>query len=367
MPFTVLTDSHVKDIFRKLSTSQLLVFVQSLEKALIEYSCRDGSQYQPHRGVVTRPWGQVSLFMSATTESLIGVKIVGIRPSNAAMSGTSQKPEPALKSALTLCDAQGRATGVLNAADLTAFRTALGSMLLFRLRRSVANVVVFGAGKQAPWHIELAMLLRGQDIRKITIVNRSSTRTDALLGELLNSSEFKPPSHVRITAFGGGANRDTSLEELVVDADAIFCTTPATEPLFPSRFLTSPQAQGKARFISAIGSYRLDMQEIDPGLLRSITNPSTSPSFPLYNGGVVAVDSVQGCMEEAGVTPDKMLEIGTILQERSSSGSAELNPWLEYGFVIYKSVGVGIMDLAIGQDLIRIAGSQNVGWVLDDF
>ena len=373
MTFTLLTESDIGQIFDKLDPTQLTGFIDALENALAEYSCRDGVSYQSERAAVTRPGGQVSLFMPATTEDMIGVKIVGVRPSDKpAPVKADQKPEPGLKSVLTICDAHGQAIGVLNAAGLTAFRTSLGSMLLFRFRKTVENIVVFGAGKQALWHVRLAVLLRGQDIRKVTIVNRSAARTEDLLSEL-KSERVALPSHITVGAFDEGTDRNTALEALVLDADAIFCTTPSTQPLFPSSFLTSQEALKKSRYIAAIGSYRLDMQEIDPQLLQTLTDPSSPLPFPAYKGGVISVDSIQGCLSEAGelvkagIPVKRMLEVGALLQEKAASGAGELSAWLQDGFVVYKSVGVGVMDIAIGKHLLSVAASGNIGLRVDNF
>lgn len=373
MTFTLLTESNIGQIFDTLDATLLTGFINALEKALAGYSCRDGVSYQSERAVVTRPGGQVSLFMPATTEDMIGVKIVGVRPSDKpAPTQAGSKPEPGLKSVLTICDAYGQATGVLNAAGLTAFRTSLGSMLLFRFRNRVENIVVFGAGKQALWHTRLAVLLRGQDIRKITIVNRSPARTDDLLAEL-RSEKVALPSHIVLGAFEEGSDRNAALEALVLESDAIFCTTPSTQPLFPASFLTSNEAQKKSRYIAAIGSYRLDMQEIDPQLLQVLTDSSSNLPFPTYKGGVIAVDSIQGCLSEAGelvkagVPVERMLEVGAVLQEKATNDAGELTQWLQEGFVVYKSVGVGVMDLAIGQHLLSVAKERNIGLRVDDF
>ena len=374
MTFTILTDSDIKNIFSKLSNAGLLALTSSLERALIDYSVQDGKSYQPHRGVVKRPDGQVSLFMPATTEELNGVKIVGVRPSEAVAAASSTgKPQAALKSVLTLCDRYGEAIGVLNAAEITAFRTSLGSMLLYRFRKVTDNIVVFGAGKQALWHIRLAILLRGQDIKTITVVNRSKPRTVALLDELKTDPDFPIPSHITLTSFDNESNDEAAFESLVASADAIFCTTPSTQPLFPATFLASPEALKKTRYIAAIGSYRLDMQEIDPELLKMVINSSIATPVPHYQGGVVTVDSAIGCLDEAGelvkagVSTDKMLEAGQILQTKKSSPSDELDKWLESGFVIYKSVGIGVMDLAIGEELLRLAKDMGVGVHLPSF
>jgi len=361
MTFTVLSDADIKTLLHNISPSDVQNLASALNQALTEYSCNDEVPYQPHRAHVARPNGQVSLFMPATTPSSIGVKIVGVAPSQAPPPG--EKPKPALRSVLTICDELGQAVGVLNAAELTAFRTALGSMLLYRYRKNTENIVVFGAGKQAEWHIRLAILLKGDDIRKITVVNRSSARAKELLDALAQS---KVGEHVKMEFSDG---KEDALESLVTEADVMFCTTPSTSPLFPASYLTSDAGLAKSRYIAAIGSYRLDMQEIDPELLKNLSNPSGSFASQVYQG-LITVDSIKGCMDEAGelvaagLKPEQMLEVGKVDGLRKDEGVQE---WLEEGFVVYKSVGVGIMDIAIGKALMELAAEKGVGVHLDSF
>jgi len=273
MAFTVLSDHNIKQLLSDLTSNDIRELITALQEILVAYSCQNEQQFQPERAVVSRPDGQRSLFMPATTPQSIGVKIVGIAPSSGptTTSPEASPPSPGIRSALTLCNAVGEAVGILNAAELTAFRTALGSMLLYQFRKETGNIVVFGSGKQAQWHIRLAVLLRAQDIRKIVIVNRSRERTRGLIASLVQDSHSPWPSHITLYQFD---ERNENLEDVVVDADVMFCTTPATEPLFPAKFLTSESSQRKSRYISAIGSYRLDMAEIDPELLKAIVDPS---------------------------------------------------------------------------------------------
>ncbi|KNG46080.1 hypothetical protein TW65_07102 [Stemphylium lycopersici] len=307
MTFTVLADADIQTLLSKLTQKDVDDLTFSLNEALTQYSCNNELPYQPHRANVTRPNGQVSLFMPATTPSSIGVKIVGVAPSQTPPPG--EKPKPGLRSVLTICDELGQAVGVLNAAELTAFRTSLGSMLVYRHRKATENVVVFGAGKQAEWHIRLAVLLKGKDIRRITIVNRSSARAKDLVKSLATAGVG---SHIQIRVFEG---KEDEFESLVKEADVIFCTTPSTTPLFPASHLASEAS--KPRYISAIGSYRLDMQEIDPELLTQITTPS-GPFAPQVYDACIIVDSIKGCMDEAGelvkagIATEKMLEVGRI-------------------------------------------------------
>ena len=361
MTFTVLSDADIQTLLHNISPSDVQNLASALNEALTEYSCNDEVPYQPHRAHVARPNGQVSLFMPATTPSSIGVKIVGVAPCQAPPPG--EKPKPALRSVLTICDELGQAVGVLNAAELTAFRTALGSMLLYRYRKKTENIVVFGAGKQAEWHIRLAILLKGDDIRKITVVNRSSARAKELLDSLARSNVGE---HIKMDLFD---DKKDGLENLVTEADVMFCTTPSTSPLFPASYLTSDAGLAKSRYIAAIGSYRLDMQEIDPELLKNLSNPSGSFASQVYQG-LITVDSIKGCMYEAGelvaagLKPEQMLEVGKVDGLRKNEG---VQDWLEEGFVVYKSVGVGIMDIAIGKALMELAAEKGVGVHLDSF
>ncbi|EUC44773.1 hypothetical protein COCMIDRAFT_5909 [Bipolaris oryzae ATCC 44560] len=359
MVFTVLSDADIRSLLCNLDPADAENLTSQLNQALSQYSCNDEAPYQPHRAQVTRPDGQVSLFMPATTPSSIGVKIVGVAPSQTPPPG--EKPKPALKSVLTICDELGQAVGVLNAAELTAFRTALGTMLLYRYRKSTQNIVVFGAGKQAEWHIRLALLLKSNDISKITIVNRSRARADQLVGSLTRAGLS---SHIQIKVFEGD---EEPLKSLVKESHVIFCTTPSTTPLFPASYLASEA--DKPRFISAIGSYRLDMQEIDPDLLSQITSPSGLFASQVHNA-CIAVDSIKGCMDEAGelvkadIATERMIEVGKIDGLRQDDG---VKRWLEQGLVVYKSVGVGVMDIAIGKALLELSGEKGVGVRVDSF
>ncbi|KAH8205460.1 hypothetical protein TruAng_000366 [Truncatella angustata] len=364
MGLTVLSDSDVSKVFSSLSTEEVNGLLQVLGETLTHYSCHGGKNDYLARSAHTRKDGQTSLFMPSVTQDLIGTKIVGVAPPQ---TQSSAAPVAGLKSVLTLCDATGQAVGILNAAELTAFRTSLGSMLLFHQRQTVRNIVVFGAGKQALWHVKLAAILRGRDIQMVTIINRSSKRTEQLISDIQSSEQW--PSHIKLVA----SENQESLEQLVTDADAIFCTTPSTEALFPAAFLTSDAAKSKTRYIAAIGSYKLNMREIDPEYLRTVVDPSGPLSAQAYKEGVITVDSQEGCSEEAGeivaakIPHEKIVEVGELLQQRTKPASADLEKWLQEGLVIYKSVGIGVMDISIGREILRLANSKSIGLTAPDF
>jgi ornithine cyclodeaminase/alanine dehydrogenase-like protein (mu-crystallin family) len=79
---------------------------------------------------------------------------------------------------LTLMTSEGKAFGFVNAEELTAYRTALASSLLMSRRSKIKTITVFGAGKQAYWHIRLALMLHGKSIHNVHIhVHRFTVAT----------------------------------------------------------------------------------------------------------------------------------------------------------------------------------------------
>ncbi|RDW67659.1 hypothetical protein BP6252_09055 [Coleophoma cylindrospora] len=367
MDFLLLTDSAVKQLLAGLEGKDVKTFANSLRQAFLEYSTQNEHLYQPHRIAVTRPGGQASLFMPATSSHNVAVKIVGAPPPQAAST--------ALRCVLTLCDATGQARGILNAEELTAFRTSMGSMLLFENRRVTTNIVVFGAGKQALWHIRLALLLRGADIQKITVVNRSLARSDELLDRLSKDDQSHWHSQVQFDVLDPSrADYQPALERLLVESDVIFCTTPSRVPLFSGDLLFTEQARAKTRYIAAIGSWNLEMAELHPDMLRQVVDDSDGYNPKGDSGGVIAVDSREACYQEAGeivqagIEPDKIIEVGEIVDLLASGKDAQkMNQWLESGLVVYKSVGLGIMDIAIGEGIMALARQKGLGVSIPDF
>ncbi|KAF1969819.1 NAD(P)-binding protein [Bimuria novae-zelandiae CBS 107.79] len=262
--------------------------------------------------------------MPATSEEYVGTKVVGVPPPNA--------PGKTLTGVLVLCDAEGTPVGFLNSQELTAFRTALGPMPLLQLRREVANVVVFGAGKQAFWHIRLTLMLRPGEVESITIVNRSKPRADELIQNL----------------------------KAFVGSDVEFlCFVKGAEQLGPK----------KRSYIAAIGSYHESMSELDPKLFRKIIR--------MQQVEHIIVDSKSACFKEAGeiiqakLKEEDVYEIGVMLrniprlqevkEEEMDQGAYLEREWYESGLMIYKSVGMGVMILAVGGAILELAKSKNVG------
>lgn len=384
MDFSVLSDRNVKTLLAKFGTSDIAYMAKTLETAFLSYSVENESQYQPHRQGVTRSNGQTTLFMPATLSDGLSVKIVGVPPPQSSQTSLALP----LRGVLVLCDEHGKCLGVINSEEFTAFRTSLGSILLYQYRKRTEHVVMFGAGKQALWHLRLALVLRGSNIETVTIINRSAKRAQQLierLHEMDIQSGIETAANVKFTIVDSESSStpgefQDSTRSAIQKADVIFCTTPSKKPLFPAEWLTGEQGRHKTRYISAIGSYNLDMAELDPNFLRAITTTNFGSYTPGQEsteaGGIIVVDSREACALEAGeiaqanLATNKMLEVGELVNiQRTGDQKANeaLNAWLEDGLVLYKSVGLGIMDLALGKALINLAREKNVGCRLDEF
>jgi ornithine cyclodeaminase/alanine dehydrogenase-like protein (mu-crystallin family) len=318
-----------------------------------------------------------SLLSTETNPTTSGaVSTTGSLPSTTSPSGT-----------LTLLDKHGLARAFINAAELTAFRTALASTMIFTKRQNVHDVVVFGAGKQAYWHARLALILRGKDIHHLNIINRSFENGVGLLKALFKTEWPVSISHPKTEVIAPAHTEyDRHLKNLVRGASAIFFTTPSKSPLFPAEILTNTEGRKKGRYLAAIGSYKPYMCEIHPDVIRQAVAPAHHHHHHKHarQGGAVVVDSVEACLKEAGeliqagIGGREVVELGELImlkrdnerrhaerqdsvsssesdgvrmgrvfkkskQQSSREDDGGLKDWLMRGNVIYKSVGLALM------------------------
>ncbi|KAL8689156.1 MAG: hypothetical protein Q9218_005106 [Villophora microphyllina] len=323
---------------------------------------------------------------STPESSLSNLSISGSNPTEPSIT-SSQSTSPV--GSLTLLTASGKPYGFLAASELTAFRTALAATTIFNRRTNVHTIAVFGAGAQALWHIRLALILRGHDIHHVHIINRNFERARQLMTNIYTSKEWEGLRNANdkldfsiVSNEYGEYNR--LLKEHVRKSDAIFCCTPSTTPLFPAEHLTSTEGRKKGRYVSAIGSYRQHMIELHPDILRQAVAPEHKHHHHRHadKGGVVVVDSLDSCMREAGeikqagLTPEQLVEIGELLMVKKASlkeiarggeGEIGLKKWLMAGNVIYKSVGLGLMDICVGEDLVMLSRERGFGTTVDGF
>ncbi|KAH0612084.1 uncharacterized protein H6S33_010136 [Morchella sextelata] len=333
----VLSDADISYILSNLDAPALLSTLQILTTALTEFSTRPSNIHQPLRQSITTSNGSTTLFMPSSNTALTAVKTVTLNTT------TSASP----KGTLTIFDGTtGELQGVLAAEELTGYRTALASMIVLLKRikqgKPVKRIVVFGTGKQARWALSLCMNLI-PDLLQVTIVGRSTVQRarDALpgarkLNEVTKWSLSSPDCKFVALAPAGEPGFEGRLREAVGGADAIFCCTPATEPLFPVEYLTAE----RARYVSLVGSYKPHMKEIDPAYLRR-------------KDVAVFVDSKEACLKEAGEVIAAGLKEGDLVEVGNIPLGEEFG-----GNLVFKCVGLAIMDLVVGAEVLRRAREE---------
>ncbi|KAG7446271.1 NAD(P)-binding protein [Guyanagaster necrorhizus] len=242
-------------------------------------------------------------------------------------------------STLVLDKESGTVKAVINARELTALRNAAGSLLSTTLVGITEPrvLVAFGAGTQVEKHIELHVKAL-PTIKHCVIVNRAmNSRLQGLMTRLATTCpgvELEAASQDRV-------------KDLLASADIIVTATPALEPLFPSSWVRS------GTHVVLIGSYKKEMHEVDRALIERAFK------------GILLVDSREACFAEAGELEegDPVVEIGEIRQWRRGDYVEDFGGPV----TMFKSVGVGLQDVAIACAVVERAESLGVGLVVEGY
>ncbi|KAK0129850.1 hypothetical protein ONS96_000399 [Cadophora gregata f. sp. sojae] len=473
MPLTVLSDENVKEVLNNLTKENVETLQIAMRNAIHEYAtgttnsgaCADN---QPKRTVIeSASTGTTTLFMPSISSSALAVKVVTLAsPSSNPAAANTGNADATPYGAISLMDSNGKPFGFLNAEELTAFRTALASSLLMLRRTKVKTITVFGTGKQAYWHVRLALLLRGSTIKNVHFINRDfNERATRIMRSFVTYDMATKRTEGWVdTQFDLASLKyieiDRILKQRLRASDMIFCTTPSTEPLFDHTILTNTEGRMRPRLIIAVGSYKPHMIEVPTEVVnQAIKVHGAGHHFHkrAEEGGVIVVDSLE-CLKEAGelvqagVRSDRTVELGELVMldqmhphdddlpiedsppssfgdlsispdgvksmskifgdssiesPRSSSRSPsrkssfslnrkssfslrpsrstsvssqsgrrrkeqtekedQMSRWLSSGNVIYKSVGMGLMDLVVGGEVVKLAMAKDIGTTVQNF
>lgn len=167
-------------------------------------------------------------------------------------------------------------------------------------------------------------------------------------------------------------------------ADIIICATSSTSPLFPASWVKD------GTHVILIGSYTPTMQEVDKTLILRALSGESSPTDKSTSLPTLLVDSKEACSHEAGelinaaVKPEQVTEIGELVPT-DEYGNLSMEAYLQLlsakrtrngkeerfdgPVTIFKSVGIGLQDVAIASAIIDKAlslGDNKVGtWIHD--
>lgn len=342
----VISDMAVAAFLKTSVTRNTLIeeFFPALISALAQHSTNPASITPPRivQASNKSACDTTHIFMPCIAPDQVGIKI---------LSGGCQNTAAGLgfQGCVVIIDSTtGKPEGMINAATLTAFRTALTtcSGLYTAISPGITilpELTVFGAGAQALWHIRLALALYGDDIIRVNIVNRNIANARALCDQM--SVDFPKCAFKSISL--------KNLEEVSLhlrNSSIIFGCVPSIEPVIKQLYINvDPQIP---KFIGLVGSYKPHMIELEKNLLIQ--------EFKDANVKIV-VDSKMHALAEAGefiqseIAQDGIVDLAEFFQypniQRSTVSRSNI--------CLQKIVGLAIVDVTIAQLIMeRIISSQ---------
>ena len=230
--------------------------------------------------------------------------------------------------------------------SLLATRIALGPSAFPRV------LVVFGAGAQIAAHITLLLRHYSESLNRCIVYNRSlNDRVERLVESLRRDfasvtficRQIPEDTH----GVGDGA---TGLISDLESADIICTATSSTKALFPSSFVR-PRTH-----LNLVGSYTPQMMEVEVSLI--------------HRAGLLMVDSKSACMLEAGeliaagLRREDMREVGELVGTDTEGPPPDLSG---DRVTIFKSVGLGVQDVAIAKVVVELAERRGIGCNLNSY
>ena len=260
-----------------------------------------------------------------------GVKLVSLIPRNKPPQYSSH-----LGIVLLFEVEHGQPVAMLDAAEITAIRTAAASGLATRLlaKPDASDLAILGAGEQASSH--LAAMLCVRKLRRIRVWGRDEDKAAAFA--LTEGAKHK----VTIEVVG-------TPREAVTGADIICTVTKAREPILLGEWI------GPGAHLNVVGSSISTTAEIDtPAVVKSRFFVDYRSSAITEGGEYLRA------LRSGAITPEHILaEIGEVANGskigRASPGDVTL----------YKSLGIAPQDLASAHYVLQKARERRVGQVID--
>jgi ornithine cyclodeaminase/alanine dehydrogenase-like protein (mu-crystallin family) len=226
----------------------------------------------------------------------------------------------------------GYPVALLDAAEITAIRTAAASALATRLlaREDAGDLALLGAGEQARSHLEAMLCVR--KLHRIRVWARDSERAAA----------FARQASAR---HGVSIEPCASVREAVAGADIICTVTKARDPMLHGECI-SPGAH-----LNVVGSSRADAAEVDTATVLRARFFVDHRESTINEGG-----EYLRALRTGAITPEHILaEIGEV--------AAGVKPGRRTAdeVTLYKSLGIAPQDLASAHHTLEQARARSVG------
>src|SRR5713226_5365802 len=260
-----------------------------------------------------------------------GVKLVSLIPRNKPPQYSSH-----LGLVLLFEGDHGQPVALLDAAEITAIRTAAASGLATRLlaREDAGDLALLGAGEQARSHLEAMLAVR--TLRRIRVWARDSDKATAF-------ANAEGARH-QVTV-----ERSATVPEAVAGADIICTVTKAREPILLGEQLSA------GVHLNVVGSSIAATAEIDtPAVVKSRFFVDYRESTVNEGGEYLRA------LRAGAITPEHILgEIGEV------ANGTKIGRRSPSEVTLYKSLGIAPQDLASAHYVLEKARAAGVGQIID--
>ena len=279
--------------------------------------------YMPPRPVIEHE-NKTLIYMPCFTEDIIGTKMLTIFPENAKLG------LPSLDGLVILNDrTTGAPLAIMDGQAVTAWRTgAVGGVGIRHLSRKDARTVgIVGAGAQGFHQAVYACAAR--NIETVYIWNHSNRDLTDFMDRLKKTIADPAVEVVQCK----------TVEELVKASDIICTATPSEEPVLPN---DRELLEGKC--IIGIGSYTPQMREIPDVIWDLVDNVYIELPYACEESGDLSQPLAEGRL-----TMDRVVLMDKFLA--SGADEDEIAKKTTY----FKSVGMGLFDVCVAQNLLEKA------------
>jgi ornithine cyclodeaminase len=281
-----------------------------------------GDAVQPLRQVVHLPDGTGSLYcmpayLDAAGGAALAVKLITLFPGNAGTAFESHQGVIVLFGAR-----QGEVLALIDAASVTAVRTAAVSALATRLLAlpDAGDLAILGAGVQARSHLEAMLAVR--PVRRVRVWSRT-------------------PAHARAFAAAAAAAHAITPEVMPTPEDAvrgatlICCATGSPDPVVQGAWL-APGAH-----INAVGSSTPGARELDTEAVARARVFVDSREAALAEAGDLLIPLAQGAFTPAHIAGELAELVAGRVPGRPDAQEITL----------FKSLGLAIEDVAAARHI----------------
>lgn len=257
----------------------------------------------------------------------VGLKVITVFPGN---HGT--KYDSHQGAVLLFETGNGQLVSIMDASSITAIRTAAVSGLATRLlaRKDATTLAILGSGVQARTH--LAAMREVRALKKIIVWSRNADHADQF------ARRESPRCGIDVAVA-------SSVQEAVAEADIVCTTTASRDPILEGIWIRP------GTHINAVGSSSALARELDANAMKMSRLFVDRLESTLNESGDFIIAKREGAFGDEHIVG----EIGDIVLGKVQGRRTDAE------ITLFKSLGIGVEDLAAASHVYRKATESAVG------